>query len=447
MTDVHSEIAKAQQPRSIAAYIQQLQPEIARALPKGMDPDRIARLALTVVRQSEMAKRKGTAKTSLADCTPESFAAALLTAVAFGLEPGVDGEAWLVPYGKECTFIPGYKGIAKLYWQHPLARHLDAQAVYENDDFDYELGLHPSLRHKPAMGDRGKKITHYYAVASLSTGAEKFEVMTAEQVAAVRDASPRRSNDIRDPQHWMERKTVLKQLLKVMPKSTRLQQVLVADEQTGTELRAEQMPAQVMQTNPAAIEYVPSDVDPTTGEVIDHDQLVSEADSARAGMNRMADAMLDTSVSETSPSNDARGAGSPDSVPPSGGTEAGQVAGDRQSGERRTAPAQSDRGPVDDPTPGEGLGEEPEPEVVDRPKITTKQRAALMARWSELGVQRSDRAERLLITCTLLGLEPGALKSTSDLASEDASQLLEVLSTITDRDDLDRRLAGQQTAI
>src|SRR5690606_2858516 len=130
-TDVALPSEQNKQPASIATLIQQMQPEIQRALPKGMDGDRIARLALTVVRQTP----------KLAQCSPASFAGSLLTAAALGLEPGVNGEAYLVPYKNECQLIIGYQGYAKLFWQNPLARHLDAQAVYANDEFDYEYGL------------------------------------------------------------------------------------------------------------------------------------------------------------------------------------------------------------------------------------------------------------------------------------------------------------------
>src|SRR5258708_3628482 len=100
-----------------------------------MNADRMARLALTVLRKTP----------KLANCTAESFAGSLLTAASLGLEPG-NGEAYLVPYGKECQLIIGYQGFAKLFWQHPMAAHLDAQAVYANDDFDYAYGLDPFLR-------------------------------------------------------------------------------------------------------------------------------------------------------------------------------------------------------------------------------------------------------------------------------------------------------------
>lgn len=216
---------------SLVQVVQRLQPEIARALPKHMDADRMARLALTVLRQTP----------ALAKCSPESFAGALLTAAALGLEPGVNQEAYLVPYGTECQFIAGWQGLCKLFWQHPLAKHLDAQAVFEHDDFDYAYGLRPYLTHKPARGDRGK-IVEYYAVASLTTGAEVFEVMSPDEVAAVRKAGGNRRSNIADPQHWMERKTVLRQLVKRLPKSTLLAHALAADERSGTELVAQHVP-------------------------------------------------------------------------------------------------------------------------------------------------------------------------------------------------------------
>jgi recombination protein RecT len=144
-------------PLTIPQFIQKLQPEIARALPKHMDGDRIARLALTVVRQSEIEAQKSRKPgNSLMNCTVDSFAGALLTAAALGLEPGVNQEAYLVPYKGECTLIVGYQGFAKLFWQHPLAKHLDAHAVHANDEFDYAYGIAQYLRHKPAKGERGQ---------------------------------------------------------------------------------------------------------------------------------------------------------------------------------------------------------------------------------------------------------------------------------------------------
>ncbi len=220
-----------QQPPSIGSLIQQLRPEIARALPKHMDADRMARIALTVLRKEP----------KLGNCSPDSFMGALLTAAQLGLEPGASGEAYLVPYGRECQFIVGYQGYAKLFWQHPLAKHLDAQAVYEADEFDYAYGLDPFLRHKPAMGDRGEVIA-YYAVAKLVSGASAFVVLSPEDVRALRKKEGP-NGGIQDPMHWMERKTAVRQLVKLLPKSPELARALDWDEKVRTDLREDAIDA------------------------------------------------------------------------------------------------------------------------------------------------------------------------------------------------------------
>lgn len=231
--------------QSVATYIQSLTPEIARALPRGMDADRIARVALTVVRTSDIEARKsGKPQNSLMACSPQSFAGALLTASALGLEPGVNGEAYLVPYKRECQLIIGYQGYAKLFWQNPLARHIDAQAVHELDAFDYAYGTEPFLRHKPAQGERGP-ITYYYAVASLSTGGSAFVVLTPDEVKKLRGGKVGTSGNIDDPMRWMERKTALRQLVKTLPRSTMLNAAMSADEEFGSTLSRERAPESI----------------------------------------------------------------------------------------------------------------------------------------------------------------------------------------------------------
>jgi recombination protein RecT len=215
--------------RTLGQIVQQMRPELDRALPKHMSGDRMARLALTSLRLNP----------DLAQCTPVSFVGSLLTAAALGLEPGVNGEAYLVPYKRECTLIIGYQGYAKLFWQNPLAKHLDAQAVYEADEFDYAYGLDPFLTHKPAKGDRGQVVA-YYAVATLSNGGSGFVVLSPEEVKALRGGSVGPSGKIKDPMRWMERKTAMRQLLKLMPRSAELNAAMVVDETPGSTLHAQQ---------------------------------------------------------------------------------------------------------------------------------------------------------------------------------------------------------------
>lgn len=245
--------------------INRLQPEIGRALPKAMDANRIARIALTLLRQSDMqAIKDDKPEQSLALCDPNSFAGALLTASALGLEPGINGEAYLVPYKRECTLIVGYQGLVKLFWQHPLALYLDAHAVHENDEFDYAYGLNQFLTHKPARGDRGPVVS-YWAAGQLTSGASRFVVLTADEVKALRRGKVGPSGQIADPQRWMERKTPLRQLLKLMPKSVSLDAAMRVDEQRGSVLSRGQVPAAIADALPLP-ELPPVDVPEPDGD-------------------------------------------------------------------------------------------------------------------------------------------------------------------------------------
>jgi recombination protein RecT len=239
-------IARQQEARpSLTTVVQRMVPEIQRAVPKHLDGDRIARIALTLLRKDAQRTDNGP---RLADCTAESFAGSLLTSAALGLEPGLNGEAYLVPYKTECTFIAGYQGLVKLFYQHPLAQYITAETVHDADHFDYAKGLDPYLTHKPAKGDRGP-VVYYYAAARLTTGAKDFVVLTPDEVKALRQGKVGPSGKIADPMRWMERKTAVRQLVKMMPKSPTLTHALEADEQGGHELHrqlvAENAPAMI----------------------------------------------------------------------------------------------------------------------------------------------------------------------------------------------------------
>ena len=245
-----------QAPKSVARTIADSKTLISEALPKGLDPDRFTRLALTTLRKTP----------ALQDCNPESFIGALLTASALGLEPDVLGEAYLVPYKRECTLIIGYQGLAKLFWQSPQASQLESGWVGEHDDFDFEKGTSPWLRHKPALGDRGKVIA-YYAIVGLKSGATWFEVFSPAQIDALRGTS--KKSGIRDPEHWMARKTALKQVLKMAPKTTQLASSMALDQSAPTMATAVQV-AQGETPSVQPPEYVDGEVvDEQTGEVQD----------------------------------------------------------------------------------------------------------------------------------------------------------------------------------
>lgn len=217
-----TDIATTTEAPTLAQALTTMAPEIQRALPRHMSGDRIARITMTELRKNP----------ALARCAPASFFGSLLTAAALGLEPGVNGECYLVPYKGQCELIVGYQGVAKLFWQHPMAKRLTAEYVCENDHFKFSKGLTMTLEHEPATENRGK-VVGYYAIAELSTGALSFDYFTADQIKALRGGAVG-TKGVADPEHWMERKTALKQVLKLMPKSVELAQAVAVDETVGS---------------------------------------------------------------------------------------------------------------------------------------------------------------------------------------------------------------------
>lgn len=244
--------------QTIVQFLEQMKPQIQAALPVTISPDRFVRLALTTMRKTP----------KLQQCTPQSVVGSLLTAAALGLELDTTGEAYLVPYKNEAQLIVGYQGVSKLFWQHPLAARLSAEYVCENDEFSYDKGLNPSLHHVPATGDRGPVVA-YYAIVGLQTGATWFDVFTPDQIRKIRKRSGA-SDGIDDPEHWMERKTALKQVLKLAPKSAQLAQAVRVDEQVGSMTMAQQVSAGTLPELPVVDDEA---VDVETGEIVEQEAL------------------------------------------------------------------------------------------------------------------------------------------------------------------------------
>jgi recombination protein RecT len=241
VTDTQTAVAernKAQEDaqRNLARFVDSMRPQLARVLVKAEAADRLARIATTAARQNPR----------LTECTPLSLAGALLTAAVLDLEPNTPEQlCYLVPYrdrktgNTEAQLQVGYQGYCKLFYQHPLAELIYAEAVYPEDDFAWQRGTSPRIDHDPHPERRAEdsRPTHYYAVAFL-VGRERpaFVVLTAAEVKKLRQGKEGPSGDIEDPQRWMERKTAIRQLVKLLPKSVKLAQAARVDESSGTEL-------------------------------------------------------------------------------------------------------------------------------------------------------------------------------------------------------------------
>lgn len=212
---------------TVVTLLEKMKTEIARCLPKHLTPERMTRIALTELRKTP----------NLQKCDPMSFIAAIMQASQLGLEPGILGSCYLIPFKNyksgeyECTFMPGYRGFLDLARRSGQIVSLVARSVYEKDEFSYEYGLKEDIKHKPCLGDRGQLIA-VYAVAILKDGGHQFDVMSKSEVDAIRATSKSKDNG-----PWvtnyeeMAKKSILRRLFKWLPCSVEMQKVVSLDEQ------------------------------------------------------------------------------------------------------------------------------------------------------------------------------------------------------------------------
>lgn len=215
--------ATAKKTMQIKDYIKAYEKEIAKALPSVLTPERFSRIATTAVTQTP----------ALATCTPQSFIGAMLTAAQLGLEPNTPlGQAYLIPYGNNCQFQLGYRGLIELAHRSGDIKSIEAHVVYANDEFDFEFGLNPRLKHKPAKKDRGDAVW-VYAVYHTKDDGFGFEVMSVEDINKHRAKySKAKSSPWDSAWEEMAKKTVIKKVLKFAPLKTEFVRAMVSDETT-----------------------------------------------------------------------------------------------------------------------------------------------------------------------------------------------------------------------
>lgn len=213
----------------------------------GMDARTLIRIAM----------RELSEESKLRQCTPESFYLALTAAAQLGLEPtGIHGEAYLVPFKNEVTLMPGYQGLVKLALQSEKVMAVWAKAVYEGDFFEMDEGSAPRLTHRPLLtAKEGRTLVAAYACAEMVHGRVVFEVLSRDEIEAIRQVSHGRNGG--PWTEWypeMAKKSAVRRLCKYLPKSSRLKMAVALDERPEQapqiiDVAAEDAPAEAPKGN------------------------------------------------------------------------------------------------------------------------------------------------------------------------------------------------------
>lgn len=249
----NNQVDKPKKPQQLVGeYLQKMMPSMAAVLPKHVDAERMQRIALNVIRTNP----------KLLECNLPSLMGGVMEAAKLGLEPGMMGQCYLIPFQNrkaqttEAQFVIGYRGLIDLVRRSGQVSTITAREVHENDEFSFEYGLEENIKHKPALTDRGAIIA-YYAIAKMKDGGHNFIVMSKQDIEKHRDKHAKSKNfgPWVDEFDAMAKKTVLRQLIKYLPISI---EYLSNDEKSG-----------VAAHNQVADDDNIIEVDYETGEIIE----------------------------------------------------------------------------------------------------------------------------------------------------------------------------------
>jgi recombination protein RecT len=214
--------------RTLKPFLEQSHERLTAVLPRYLTPERVVQVVSTLVYRTP----------SLQKCPPDSVLAAVMQASELGLDlsPGM-GEAYLVPYWNkragvhECQFQPGYKGLVKLARQSGEIASIRAEIVREGEPFVYRYDPDLTLLHEPHVGS-DDPVVLVYAVAKLANGERQAAVLARAEVEAVR-ARSRSGGEGPWVTDWpeMAKKTAVRRLCKLLPRSLDLGRALEADDQ------------------------------------------------------------------------------------------------------------------------------------------------------------------------------------------------------------------------
>jgi recombination protein RecT len=203
-------------------------------------------------------------------CTLSSILRALIDAATLRVRPGgLNGRGYLVPRKNnkvtpsvyEAHFDPGWRGLCDIARRSGVIKTIGAEAIRENDDFDFYYDPLPKLKWKRLRGGtEDRPITGAFAVALLTDGAIQIEVLESEDLAQIMNSSA--AKDSGPWQDWkgeMARKSVVKRLCKYLPVPDDydvMERALAASDSADTGDRIIDVPGETVSDGPSQVSRI-----------------------------------------------------------------------------------------------------------------------------------------------------------------------------------------------
>lgn len=164
-----------------------MQDVLTRSLPKGLPVGSWSEAALVYVRTSSEVQK----------CEPMSVTGSIITVASFGLRlDGIMGHAWLrampvkdkngdiIRYDAQVQL--GYKGLVDLAYRNPDVQDIEPVFVHAHDEFDFNKGTNPHLKHTWSV-DKDRGALHaVYAGLRFKNGYFAFQIHPIGEIMKTR---------------------------------------------------------------------------------------------------------------------------------------------------------------------------------------------------------------------------------------------------------------------
>jgi len=198
-------------------WLEKSGPKLLELLPGNIDQDRFLRNVSSQVKMNPAIQR----------CRPDTIINSIIRATHLGLDIGVLGSAWIVPYGDQANLVIGYAGLIDLANRSGTVNAIHSGVVRQNDyykrtedNFSHDYDAFASTETRgPVVG--------CYCLVDLKNGSRQIETMNLEDIEQVRSGS-RSGNNGPWVQYFeeMSKKSVIRRALKRIKLSPELQEAI-----------------------------------------------------------------------------------------------------------------------------------------------------------------------------------------------------------------------------
>ena len=228
-----NEVTKIENPLvRLNEQLEQRSSQFQAALPAHIPVERFKRVILTAIQQNaklvtadRVALFNSAMRAAQDGLLPDGREGAL---VIFNTKIKVNGQdKWI----DSVQWMPMIAGLRKKVRNSGQIATWDVKAVFQKDEFLYEEGFEPILKHKPYLDGPGGELRAVYSVCKMKSGEISLDVMAKWEVDRIRSMSK-----AKDKGPWvdhyveMAKKTVARRHSKTLPMNTDLDDLIRRDD-------------------------------------------------------------------------------------------------------------------------------------------------------------------------------------------------------------------------